>query len=345
VHAVIRELLSAFTAERRGEAKAQVKQNLGKAVSKLPPAGRDRWNEFVDRVVDACPSMTTSEVEQVAGILANLELATSRYGLVTKLHELPPKDLDQLHQILVDWTIRTAKIVLDEIQTRLKLIEELDRKLRDETMDEVGDLQPLFERSLWVFGTEFESIEFTSNKRMTKVISRIFGSKQAGNKRRPDFVALPDGGSVGFYSRDSHDLDHEVDGVSSLVIAENKRVGVTIGSEEKTQPWKYIRELIDRGLLTEAARVTCFVLGSKIDPSETGDDTRLDSRVVIRPLSYNTFVRRAEKRMLGLRDKLRNAPFSQALGIDGQQFIESQQLYQDELNLGRPQESLEQGSA
>lgn len=72
--------------------------------------------------------------------------------------------------------MRTAKLALDEIQTRLKLIAELDAKLHDETMDEVADLQPLFERSLWVFGPEFESLEFTSNRGMTTVINKIFGN-------------------------------------------------------------------------------------------------------------------------------------------------------------------------
>src|SRR5258708_38143885 len=114
-------------------------------------------------------------------------------------------DLDNLHKLLKAWNVRTAKIALDEIQTRLKLIEELDQKLRDERMDEVGDLQPLFERSLWVFGPEFESLEFTSNKGMTEVIRKIVGIEQMGSRQRPDFVMLPDG-SVGLYSGDAHDI-------------------------------------------------------------------------------------------------------------------------------------------
>ena len=69
-------------------------------------------------------------------------------------------------------------------------------------MDEVGDLQPLFERSLWVFGPEFESLEFTSNRGMTEVIAKIFGGDEQGSRQRPDFVMLPDG-SVGLYSRDT----------------------------------------------------------------------------------------------------------------------------------------------
>lgn len=332
VYAKIRELLSTYTAEVRSQTKAAVKSTLGRAVNQLPPVGRDRWNQFVDSVVDSCPTISTTEVEQVATILANLELSTSKYGLVTRLHDMPPGDLDQLHEILVDWTVRTAKIALDEIQTRLKLIHELDEKLRDETLDEVADLQPLFERSLWVFGPEFESIEFTSNRGMTEVVRKLFGTKKPGSRKRPDFVMLPDG-SVGFYSRDSHDDGHEVVGVSRLVIAEIKKVGVLIGSKEKGQPWQYVKELRDKGLVTEATTTTCYVLGSRVDPAESGTETRWDGKVTIHALPYDVFIRRAEKRMLGLRDKLRDAPFLRENGLDSVEFLAPQPAAQEELEL------------
>ena len=146
VHAQIKEYLSTFSADRRREAKHTVREHLVKTVRLLPPVGRERWSQFVDEVIDNCPSISTEEVGKVAGILANLELSTSKFGLVGKLHELQPGDLDPLYELLDDWTLQLAKDALDEIQTRLKLIEDLDKKLRDETMDEVGDLQPLFER-------------------------------------------------------------------------------------------------------------------------------------------------------------------------------------------------------
>jgi hypothetical protein len=295
----------------------------------LPPAGRDRWNEFVDKVVDDCPSITTREVEQVAGILAKLELSTSRYGLIHKLHEMPSGDLDQLNQILADWTVRTAKIALDEIQTRLKLIEELDRKLRDESMDEVGDLQPLFERSLWVFGPEFESIEFTSNRGMTEVIQRLFGATMTGSRNRPDFVIVPEG-SVGFYSRDAYDSGHEVGGVARLVVAEIKKVGVTIGMDQKQQAWKYVSELLRKGLLDETTEVTCFVLGSRVDPTEIGESTHNNGRVKVLPMAYDVFIRRAERRMLGLREKLRDAPFMQGQDLNGSGEVN---MFQAELDM------------
>lgn len=54
--------------------------------------------------------------------------------------------------------------------------------------------------------------------------------------------------------------------------------------------------------------------------------------VTVRPMSYTVFVRRAEKRMLGLRDKLREAPFLKEHGLGGES-LEPKQLFQDELNL------------
>lgn len=320
VHAKIKEYLSSFSAERRREAKETIRRSLVRAVQKLPPVGRDRWNQFVDEVVDTCPSISTEEIGKVAGILANLELSTSKYGLVSKLHDLPPGDLDALNQLLNDWTLRLAKDALDEIQTRLKLIADLDKKLRNENADEVADLQPLFERSLWVFGPEFESLEFTSNRGMTAVIKSLFCVDTPGSRQRPDFVMLPDG-SVGLYSRDAHDLGHDVDGVARLVIAEIKKPGVTIGTQQKGQAWRYVTELMERSLITEATTTTCYVLGSKIHAAERGHRTEWDGRVTIIPMTYDTFVRRAEKRMLGLRDKLKDVPFLRERGLDSEAFL------------------------
>jgi hypothetical protein len=249
-------------------------------------------------------------------------MATSKYGLMTKLNQLPPGELDQLHDLLQDWTVRTAKIALDEVQSRLRLIEELDVKLRDRASDEVQDLQPLFDSALWVFGPEFESIEYTSNRGMTEVIRKLFGGSEAGSRNRPDFVIIPEEGSIGFYSRDSHGPDHEVNGVESLVIAEIKRPGIEIGSDQKSQAWKYVKELLSRGLIAESTSVNCFVLGLLVDQTEARPRTELDGRVTIYPMTYDVFIRRAERRMLSLREKLRDAPFLRQLGLDAVSFVE-----------------------
>jgi hypothetical protein len=67
------------------------------------------------------------------------------------------------------------------------------------------------------------------------------------------------------------------------------------------------------------------------DPTERGNRTEWDQRVTIIPMAYNTFVRRAEKRMLGLRKKLTDAPFLKEHGIDGKAFVEPPLAAQAEL--------------
>lgn len=144
---------------------------------------------------------------------------------------------------------------------------------------------------------------------------------------------LPDG-SAGLYSRDSYDDRHEVNGVSRLVIAEIKKPGVTISMEQKAQPWKYVRELIDRGFVTENTRVDCFILGSEIEKAEAGERKDWGDRVVTQPLLYNAFVRRAEARMLGLRSKLINAPFLKEQGVDISEFTDPPMPLQAKMNFG-----------
>jgi len=83
-----------------------------------------------------------------------------------------------------------------------------------------------------------------------------------------------------------------------------------------------VSELITRGMVTDMTETTCYVLGSRIHSAERGHRTEWDGRVTIIPMTYDTFVRRAEKRMLGLREKLRDAPFLKERGLDGEEFVE-----------------------
>jgi hypothetical protein len=48
-------------------------------------------------------------------------------------------------------------------------------------------------------------------------------------------------------------------------------------------------------------------------------------------MTYDTFVRRAEKRMLGLRDRLKEAPFLKGQGLDGSAFLDIPEPTQPDL--------------
>ena len=304
----IRQIIfDASKAERESRRDAVI-EKIGTTMNTLSPVSKDRVESFVNEVVDTCPNFGENEIVQLSSILAKLEQSKSRYGLLDLLHKCEPNDYDTLHDILKEWTIGMAKLVLDEIQNRLKLIGELRTKLKVVGIDEVHELQPLFERGLWMFGAQFESIEFTSNKGMTNVIKTVFKDEGGkGTRNRPDFVALPDS-SVGFYARASYDENHDEDGVEHLVIIDLKTTGLALGSKEKNQVWKYVKELREKGYLKKYTRVDGYVLGDKIEAGENEPISHGDE-VKISPLLYDTILIRAEKRLLSLHSKVKDAPF------------------------------------
>lgn len=304
----VRQIIFDASKAERDTRRSAVIEKIGTTINTLSPVSKDRVESFVNEVVDTCPNFGENEIVQLSSILAKLEQAKSRYGLLDLLHKCEPTDYDTLHGILKEWTIGMAKLVLDEIQNRLKLIGELRTKLKQVGVDEVHELQPLFERGLWMFGAQFESIEFTSNKGMTNVIKTIFKDEGGkGTRNRPDFVALPDS-SVGFYARASYDENHDEDGVEHLVIIDLKTTGLPLGSKEKDQVWKYVKELREKGYLRKYTRVDGFVLGDKIEGGEN-EPIKHGEEVKISPLLYDTILIRAEKRLLSLHSKVKDAPF------------------------------------
>lgn len=277
------------------------------------PSSLVKWDEFAEAVARTCPSIRDQDVVNVSKILAELEQSKSKFGLIEKLASVGADDLDSLGSILDKWSISDAEMVLDEMAIRFKLLQELRARTSDPEADEVQELQPLFHRSLWIFGPEFESIEFTSNRRMNTAIRQLFGQAGiSGSHNRPDFVIRPDG-TVGCYSiprfGDMADGDAGEMGVAHVVIVELKAASVPISTDEKAQCWKYVKEFLENGIIDHSTKVQCFALGNEVDQSETGVRTEMDGNCKILPLPYDVVIRRAESRLFHLYDKLQDSPF------------------------------------
>ena len=183
-------LLSASEDDRQAtlvKAKSVIKEQL----KEMSPLQRETWIQFVDDAQKACPSVRENDIVKLSQVVANLELAKSKYSLIHKLSQIGPEQIDDLNDILEKWTIGMVKEVLDEIFKRLKLIQELKIRVADKKTREVQDLQPLFEKGLWIFGPEFETIEYTSNVGMTRVVQELFKHNVTGSLNRPDFAILP----------------------------------------------------------------------------------------------------------------------------------------------------------
>lgn len=303
----IKEFLYGFSKSRIDETFREIKTANADTLRRLGPAGRENWKRFVSSVQKDCPSISEKDLKKLADLMASLEESKSRYALLHRLGELNPDQIDDLQEILRDWTVDIAKAVLDEIKTRMLLLNELEKKINDPDTDEVQELQPLFERGLWIFGPEYETIEFTSNKGMTTVIQKLFNGKSKGSLKRPDFAILPDG-TVGLYSYYRFDDEGAEVDVARLTIVELKRPGVEIGEDEISQCYKYIVELMRKGYITKTTKVTGFIVGEEVDQFHAAKQERGDF-ITLQPLLFETIIKRAKSRLLKLYDTVRDVPF------------------------------------
>lgn len=69
-----------------------------------------------------------------------------------------------------------------------------------------------------------------------------------------------------------------------------------------------MKELREKGYLKKYTRVDGFVLGDKIEGGEN-EPIKHGEEVKISPLLYDTILIRAEKRLLSLHSKVKDAPF------------------------------------
>lgn len=305
IYDCIRNSLKKDLQKAKNVKKKEIIEDNFNSIKKLGLIDKKEVVDFINEVQDKCPSIKPEDLKATTKIFINLKESHKGYELLHKLSTMSSKELDDLDDILEEWTIGQAKYVLDLIQERLNFISTLEEKMDDPTTDEVHELQVLFEKGLWVFGPDFESIEFTSNKTLKNVIRKLF--KQEANVDnplfRPDFVVLPDG-NLNIYSTDSFDNDREVNGIDRVLIIELKRGGSNIGITEKGQAEKYIMELYNGKHINPDAKVDAYVLGSTIDVEPA--DLR-GKPVSIIPMKYSVVVRRAERRLFNLRDKIKSS--------------------------------------
>jgi hypothetical protein len=290
-------VLDALMAKSRKERKKAALAESQSALRELPHFSRKVIGHFVDEVQQNCPTLSEGDLVRTVQIFTRLEQARSGYELLEKLAKCSVDDLDTWNRPMHEWDAGTAEIILCELNKRLTLMKQLRELVNTDQTDELHDLQPLFARGLWIFGPEYEAVEFTSNRSMATTIRELLGGMDDSNCRlRADFVALPDR-SIGVYSADSFNSDGEVDGVREVLIVELKKGGATIGVDEIHQGEGYARELRRRNAVDPQTKIDVYVLGTKV---AEGEDSAIGANTKIMPRMYDIILKRAEARTFHL---------------------------------------------
>ncbi|MDD2709259.1 MAG: ATP-binding protein [Verrucomicrobiae bacterium] len=299
---VIKRLHILLAHTRKQRKKTLIEQHR-KAISGLTLISKKVVGQFIDEVQQNCPTLSEGDLSRTVEILTKLEQSRSGYDLLEKLSKCSPADLDTWNNLMEQWNATHAEIILNELGRRLRLIDDLTVLVHNAKADELHDLQPLFAKGLWIFGPEFESADFTSNRGMATVIRKLLGGTDTElSRNRPDIVALPES-SLGTYAADSFDDKGEPNGFRSVVIVELKKGGFPLTVKEVRQAEDYVREIRKAKLVQDNTKITAYVLGATIEDAELiriGDD---DAKQII-PMVYDVVLRKAHARTFHLRARL-----------------------------------------
>lgn len=302
------ESLDAHLASNRASRKRDALQESSVALQDLAPVSRRSVGEFTEQIIAKCPSISQSDLTRAVAVFANMEKSRTKYDLLAEIATCSPDDIDTWAAIFRKWTASDARHVLGELEWRLELIAKLERLLARERADELHELQPLFEHGLWIFGPEYESLHFRSNRSLATVVRELLhGGGACMSAIRPDFVALPDR-SIGVYATDGFGPDGEVDGISKVLIVELKHGGATLTRKEVAEPEDYIAELRSGNHIQPDTHFDAFVLGNTLAPDGVSErKLGPPTNALIRPMTYKTLLRRAHARTFNLMSKVQGS--------------------------------------
>jgi hypothetical protein len=269
--------------------------------------------EFTKAIVQAHPTVSPDFLATAVNAVINLEKTKSGAALLQKLSTLPADDIDGLDRLLDEWTVKDALRVLDEIDSRLSVIETIRRISGDPNTDELHTLHPLVLRSRWLFGPEFESEEFCSNVSLQTVARELFKNTSAefdNPKKRPDIVVLPDKTTIQLTGIESFDAaDPTLTRIQNILVIELKKGGFSITRNEVNQADGYVQDIANSGFISGSPYICAWVVGETIVKGLATDKRVSDSRGEygrVRATTFSQLVGTANLRLMKLRDRLKS---------------------------------------
>jgi hypothetical protein len=304
---VAQELAAEVVEESSADALSQSRAEL----QSLGSGAQREVAEFTKAVAQAHPTISPEFLATAVKAVINLERSKSGAALLQKLSSLSSDDVAGLDQLLTEWTVRDALRVLDEIDSRLGVIETIKRLADDPATDELHTLHPLVLRSRWLFGPEFESDEYRSNSTLQTIARELFDSEDAqfiNERNRPDVIVLPDKTTLQLSGIEGFDhSDPTLTQLQHVLIIELKKGGFELTRKEVNQADGYVQDIAASGAISGQPHISAWVVGQKVAAGVAKDKSFTDgSRTYgrVRATTFGTLVDTANRRLLKLRDAL-----------------------------------------
>lgn len=292
----------------RKEKKKTIVSKSKNDISPLTPIEQYEIGKFVDEILENCSHMTIKDASNIVKTLTTMETSTKKYKFFENIVNIESDEMDKLTEIVEEWSIDDAYLVLNELYRRLKLIKRLELLVNDPQTKELQQLQPLIKEGLWIFHPKYEgTTRFTSNQSINKVMVELFGVEDYHSenaKKRPDFVVLEESTFSAFSSDNYVDDSEVIDGYDEILLIELKRGGSEIGTDERDQAKKYAKIIRKNGVFSSKTKIAVYVLGSRVNPDET--ETLVDGNITVRARQYDLIIKTAKNRTFNLIDKIKS---------------------------------------
>ncbi|MCR0999873.1 ATP-binding protein [Serratia rubidaea] len=310
IHKVLREWYIELANKDVQQTKMQVIDINRNEIKTLSALARKELNEFLDQILSENPDIKIEMLELAFRAAINLEKSRSGVSLLKKLSNISPDDIESLNMFLQEWNVTDAMTILAEIDSRIKLIEAIERLSKDHSVDELHTLHPLIEKARWIFGPEFDTPEYSSNRGLIKTMENIFKGKYkkenfVNAKKRPDIV-VGENSSISIMGLD--EFENDIKKTKKVLLIELKKGGFGIGRKEMDQAKYYVEDIWHAGIGSSHPFIKAFVVGDFIEKL-TGTyqaigENETNQYGEIRAITYGEMVRTAEARLFALRDKI-----------------------------------------
>ncbi|WP_406808408.1 ATP-binding protein [Enterobacter chuandaensis] len=301
------ELAEEVVEEATADALTQNRNEL----ASLGQGARLEVAEFTKVIAQSHPTVSPDFLATAVKAVIHLEKSRSGAALLQKLALLPHDDISGLDELLSEWNIKDALRVLDEIDSRISVIETIRRIADDPATDELHTLHPLILRSRWLFGAEYESQEYCSNATLQTVARELFKNVQAqfiNERKRPDIVVLPDNTTCQLTGLESFDpMDPTLTQLQHVLLIELKKGGFLLTRQEVNQADGYVQDIAASGAITGSPHICAWVVGQKIAKGVATDKKLSDNGQDygrVRATTFGTLVDTANRRLMKFRDVL-----------------------------------------
>jgi len=269
----VRDILRELYSERVRETTAEVLEGLAPAMETLGRGERAEVASVAATIATANPLVAPAVLSAAVAGVIDVKKSASVQLLIKRIEALPGGDVEGLHRLLDEWSVRDALTVLDEIGRRIKVVEAMQKLMGDPGVDELRVLHPLVTQARWLFGPEYDSPHYSANLGLRNAMAKVFGVSTPGSafhnpKKRPDLLVRGDSTLAAVASEDI-DIESKVVCCRRVLLVELKKGGFSITRKEMDQASGYIEDLLNSGHLTGSPFIHAFVVGHELDPKTT----------------------------------------------------------------------------